>query len=76
MEQAPPPKRPCYDAAFRAEALRLASESCSTLATVRALNINSKLLYQWYKAVQKSLPTDPIEAAEVRALCMANKRMA
>jgi transposase len=34
-------KRPRYDAAFRAEALRLASESCSTLDAARALKINA-----------------------------------
>ena len=39
MEKAPHTKRPRYDAAFRAEALRLASESRSTLAAARALNI-------------------------------------
>lgn len=47
MEKAPSSKRPGYDAAFRAEALRLASESRSTLAAARALNINAKLLCQW-----------------------------
>ena len=35
MEKAPPLKRPRYDAAFRAEALRLASESRSTLTATR-----------------------------------------
>ncbi|MGI4864410.1 MAG: transposase [Janthinobacterium lividum] len=60
-----------YDAAFRAEALRLASESRSTLTAARALNINAKLLYQWQKAAQQPLPADPqeaVETAEVRAL--------
>ena len=76
MEKAPPPNRPRHDAAFRAEALCLASESRSTLAAARALNINAKLLYQWQKAAQKPLPTDPAEAAEVRALRTANKRLA
>jgi len=41
-----------------------------------ALNINAKLLYQWQKAAQQPLPTDPAEAAEVRALRQANKRLA
>jgi len=50
MEKAPPIKRPRYDAAFRAEALRLASESRSTLAAARALNIDAKRLYAWQKA--------------------------
>ena len=67
MEKASSSKRPRYDAAFRAEALRLASESRSTLAAARALNINAKLLYQWQKAAQQPLPADPHEAAEVRA---------
>lgn len=52
MEKASSSKRPRYDADFRAEALRLASESRSTLAAARALNINAKLLYQWQKAAQ------------------------
>ena len=69
-------KRPRYDAAFRVEALRLASESRSTLAAARALNLNAKLLYQWQKAAQQPLPADPAEAAEVRALRQANKRLA
>ena len=76
MERAPPSKRPRYDAAFRAEALRLASESRSTLAAARALNINAKLLYAWQNAAQQPLPTGPAEAAGVRALRTANKRLA
>ena len=47
MEKAPPTKRPRDDAAFCAEALRLASESRSTLAAVRALNVDAKRLYAW-----------------------------
>ena len=76
MEKASSCKRPRYDAAFRAEALRLASESRSMLAAARALNINAKLLYQWQKVAQQPLPTDPAKAAEVRALRQANKRLA
>ena len=76
MEKAPPTKRPRYDAAFRAEALRLASESRSTLAAARALNIDTKWIYAWQKAAQPPLPADPAEAAEVRALRAANKRRA
>ena len=72
MEKAPPTKRPRYDAAFRAEALRLASESRSTLAAARALNIDAKRIYAWQKAAQPPLPADPAEAAEVRALRAAN----
>ena len=73
MEKAPSSKRPRYDAAFRAEALRLASESRSTLAAARALNIDAKRIYAWQKAAQLPLPA---EAAEVRALRAANKRLA
>ena len=73
MEKAPSSKRPRYDAAFRAEALRLASESRSTLAAARALNIDAKRIYAWQKAAQPPLPADPAEAAEVWA---ANKRLA
>ena len=40
-----PTTRRKYDDAFRIEALRLASESRSTLATARALNIDAKRLY-------------------------------
>ena len=75
MEKAPPLKRPRYDASFRAEALRLASESRSTLAAARALNIDAKRIYAWQKAAQPPLPADPAEAAEGRARA-ANKRMA
>ena len=71
MEKASPTKRPRYDAAFRAEALRLASESRSTLTAARALNIDAKRVYAWQKAAQQPLPT---EAAEVRALRAAHKR--
>ena len=42
MEKAPSFKRPRYVAAFRAEALRLASESrCSTRAAGRALHLDA-----------------------------------
>ncbi len=76
MEKASATKRPRYDAAFRTEALRLASESRSTLAAARALNMDPKRLYAWQKAAQQPLPADPAEAAEVRALRQANKRLA
>ena len=46
------------------------------LAAARALNINAKLLCAWQKTAQQPLPTDPAEAAEVRALRMANNRLA
>ena len=46
MKDSPQPaKRRRYDAAFRAEALRLAGESRSTQAAARALGIKLKLLY-------------------------------
>ena len=45
MEKAFSSKRPRYDAVFRAEVLRLASESRSALAAARALNIDAKRLY-------------------------------
>ena len=76
MEKAPLTKRVRYDAAFRAEALRLARESRSAQAAARALNIRPELLYQWQRAAQSPLPADPAEAAEVRALRTANKRLA
>ena len=76
MEKAPSSKRPRYDAAFRAEALRLASESRSTRAAARALNIDAKRIYAWQKAARPSVPADPAEAAEVRALRLANNRLA
>ena len=76
MEKASSSKRLLYDAAFRAKALRLASESCSTLAAARALNINAKPLYQWQKATQQPRPTDPQKAAEMRSLRMQVRRQA
>ena len=51
-EKAPSIKRPRYDAASCAEALRLVSESRLTLAAARALNIDVKRLYTWQKAAQ------------------------
>ena len=76
MKKAPSTKRPRYEAAFRAEALRLVSESCSTLAAARAINIDAKRLYAWQKAAQPPFPADPAEAAGLRALHAANKRLA
>ena len=40
-----PDKRRKYDAAFRAEALRLAEQSHSAQAAVRALNIDLKRIF-------------------------------
>jgi transposase len=68
-------KRRKYDEAFKAEALRVARESCSTQASARALNIRPKLLYEWQKAAHLPLPADPAEAAEVRQLRAANRRL-
>ena len=76
MEKEKTDKRRKYDAAFRAEALRLAAESRSTPAAARALNVRPELLYQWQRAARAPLPADPAEAAEVRALRTANKRLA
>ena len=59
MEKAPSTKRPSYDAVFRTEALRLASESRSTLATARALNSDAKRFYACQKAAKQPLPMDP-----------------
>lgn len=44
-----PDKRRKYDDAFKAEALRLASESRSTQAA-QQLGISPKLLYRWQEA--------------------------
>lgn len=71
-----PDKRRKYDAAFKAEALRMARESQSTQAAARALNLNPKLLYKWPQDALPALPADPSEAAGVRQLRAANKRLA
>jgi transposase-like protein len=55
-DSSPPAKRRHYDAAFRAEALRLASESRSTQAAARALNINGRLRYKWQNEVLSLWP--------------------
>ena len=61
-----------YDAAFRAEALRLASESRSTQTAARALNIDPKRLYKWQKealipvAAARRTELDPATATELR----------
>lgn len=76
MENAPPTKRPSYNAVFRAKALRLASENRSAQTAARALNIRPELLYQWQRTAQTPLPADPAEAAEVLILRAATKRLA
>ncbi|MDF7813905.1 transposase [Hymenobacter sp. YC55] len=74
-----PTKRRRYDAAFRTEALRLASESRSTQAAARALNTSPKLLYKWQKqaltpvAAAQGPALDPATAAELQAI---NQRQA
>ncbi|GAB2696112.1 hypothetical protein GCM10011495_26730 [Hymenobacter frigidus] len=75
MEDTPKPdKRRTYDAAFRAEALRLAEQSRSTQAAARALNIDPKRICQWQKAAQTPVAAalgaalDPATAAELRQL--------
>ena len=83
MKDSPPPsKRRRYDAAFRAEALRLAGESRSTQAAARALNIDPKRLYKWQNealtpvAAARGAELDPATAAELRQLRAANRRQA
>ena len=83
MKDSPQPtKRRRYDAAFRAEALRLAGESRSTQAAARALNMNVKLLYKWQKealtpvAAARGTELDPATAAELRQLRATNRRQA
>ena len=74
--------RRTYDAAFRAEALRLAEQSRSTQAAAWALNIDPKRIYQWQKAAQTPVAAalgaalDPATAAELRQLRAANWRQA
>ena len=73
---ASPDKRRKYDEAFKAEALRLASESRSTQAAARQLGSRPKLLYRWQQA-QLVAEVGRVEVArdpEVRALRAANKR--
>jgi transposase len=83
MKDSPqPPKRRRYDAAFRAEALRLAEQSRSTQAAARALNVNAKLLYKWQKealtpvAAARGADLDPATAAELRQLRALSRRQA
>ncbi|WP_375437696.1 transposase [uncultured Hymenobacter sp.] len=73
-----PDKRREYDEAFKAEALRLASESRSTQAAARQLGISPKLLYRWQQAhvVAEVGSAEVARDPEVRALRAANKRLA
>ena len=66
-----PDKRRKYDDAFKAEALRLASESRSTQATAQQLGISPKLLYR-RQQTQLVAKVGSIEVArdwEVRPAC-------
>ena len=83
MKDSPQPStRRRYDAAFRAEALRLASESRSTQAAARALDIDPKRLYKWQKealtpvAAARETELGPATAAKLRQLRAANRRQA
>ena len=83
MKDSPQPtKRRRYDAAYRAEALRLAGESRSTQAAARAWNLNPTLLYKWQKealtpvAAARGAALNPTTAAELRQLQAANWRQA
>ena len=83
MKQTPKPdNRRSYDAAFRAEALRLAAQSRSAQAAARTLNIDPKRLYQWQKAAQTPVAAalgaalDPATAAELRQLRALARRQA
>ena len=83
MKDTPKPdNRRTYDAAFRAEALRLAEQSRSTQAAARALNIDPKRLCQWQKAAQTPVAAalgaapDPATAAELRQLRALPRRQA
>ena len=64
-------KRRKYDDAFKAEVLRLATESRSTQAAAQQLGISPKLLRRWQQA-QLVAEVGSVEVArdpEVRALC-------
>ena len=73
-------KRRRYDAALRAEALRLVGENRSTQAAARALNIDPKRVYKWQKgaltpvAAARGAELDSATAAELRQLRAANRR--
>ena len=75
MKDSPQPaKRRRYDAAFRAESLRLAGESRTTQAAARTLNMSPKLLCKWHQealtpiAAACGTDLDPATAAELRQL--------
>ncbi|WP_324680933.1 transposase [Hymenobacter sp. GOD-10R] len=72
-----PDKRRKYDAAFKAEALRLAEESRFIQAAARALGINPKLLYRWQQeqVVAEVGSMKMARDSERCALRAANKRL-
>ena len=73
-----PDKQRKYDEVYKAEALHPASESRSTQAAARQLNISPKLLYCWQQA-QLVAEVGSVEVArdpEVGALRAAKKRLA
>jgi transposase len=51
------------------------SESRSTQAAARAFSLNPKLLHRWQQA-PPAFAADPNEAAQVRQLRAANRRLA
>ena len=73
-----PDKRRKYDEAFKAEALRLASESRSTQAAARQLGNSLKLRYRWQQAqvVAEVARVEVARDPQVRALRAADKRLA
>ncbi|RYY20959.1 MAG: hypothetical protein EOO36_02035 [Cytophagaceae bacterium] len=77
-----PNNRRHYDAAFQAEALRLAAKCRSTQAAARPLIIDPKRIYKWQKealtpvAAARGAELDPAAAAELRQLRAANWRRA
>ena len=71
-----PDKRRKYDEAFKAEVLRLASESRSTQAAARQLGISPKLLYRWQQAqlIAEVGSVEVVRDPEVRQLRAQLKR--
>ena len=83
MKDTPKPEnRRKYDAAFRAEAVRLAEQSRSAQAAARALNIDPNRIYQWQEAAQTPVAAalgtalDPDTTAELRQLRALARRQA
>ena len=78
-DPAKPAKRRTYEAAFRAEARRLAAQIRSTQAAARALNTDLKRRYQWQKtaqtpaAVALGAALNPATAHELRPLRPAHR---